>query len=104
MSRAYRVEVEAIGICVRDICKLMQRFMWVELGACEHEEIAFYSGEGCLSGGQSEEEAHDQITKALKAINPQALVKTRWTYVEELPYSEYGDRIDRHQERRRLYT
>ena len=100
MSRSYRVEVEAKGICVRELCKVMSRFMWAEMYSCEHGEIAYFSAEGCLSGGQSEEDAHDQIIKALKSINPKALVKTRWTYLEELPYSEYGDSMETGQEGR----
>lgn len=91
MSRSYRVEVEATGICVQELVKVMARFMWNDDWSTEKNGIAYFSSDGCLSGGQSEEEAHKQIYDELKQLNPQALIKTRWTYLEDLPYSEYGD-------------
>lgn len=94
MSRSYKVEVEARGICVLDVLRVMTGFMWEELYSCEDRGISYFSGEGCLSGGESEEEAHATVSKALKSLQPKALVKTRWTCLEELPYSEYGDDIE----------
>ena len=91
MSRSYRVEVEAKGICIQELIKVMSAFMWEDIWSMEKNGIAYFSSDGCLSGGQSEEEAHKQIYAKLKAINPNALIKTRWTYLEDLPYSEYGD-------------
>jgi hypothetical protein len=38
--------------------------------------------------------AHDEIYDALKKINTEAKIKTQWTYLEDLPYEEYGDEID----------
>ena len=95
MSRAYRVEVYANGISQNDLATLMtKRFGWEEMRLWNHKGILCFTGEGFLSGGQSEEKAHRQIYKALKAINPNALVSTKWTYLEELPHSEYGDDFD----------
>ena len=41
-----------------------------------------------------EEEAHDEIYKALKKINLKAKIKTEWTYMENLPFESYGDNIE----------
>lgn len=95
MSRAYRVEVYLKGILPGQLSKLMtERFGWEEISLSEYRGVVCFAGEGSLYGGQSEEEAHEQIYKALKALNPKALISTRWTYLEELPYSEYGDNFD----------
>lgn len=94
MSRAYRLEVEARGICVQDLARVMKRFMWPETWSAEKNGLSYYSSKGCLSGGQSEQEAHQQISRALKQINPQSMVMTRWLYTEEgAPYSEYGENV-----------
>jgi len=94
MSRAYRVEVEAKGICVHDLAKVLKSFMWPEIWSAEKNGISFYSSKGCLSGGQSEEEAHEQISSALKQINPKSMVMTRWLCIEQgAPYSEYGEDV-----------
>ena len=93
MSRAYKVEVEAKGICVQELVRVMTGFMWADTWATECNGLAYFSGEGCLSGGQSEEEAHAEIYAALKAINPKALICTRWICLEDLPRTEYGDRL-----------
>ena len=53
-----------------------------------------FVGEGSLYGGQSEDEAHEEISKAIKELNPKAKVKTIWTYLEDLPYEEYGDDVE----------
>ena len=95
MSRAYKVEVSAKGISPKELLQLMtKQFGWEEVSLWEYWGIVEFVGEGSLYGGQSEEEAHEEICKALKAINPAALVSTRWTYMEELPYSRYGDDLD----------
>ena len=91
MSRSYRIEVEAKGICVQVLIKVMNRFMWKDMWSAENNDISYFTSNGCLSGGQSEEEAHAQIYARLKAINPDALIKTRWLCLEDRPYSEYGD-------------
>ena len=95
MSRSYRVEVCTTGITFEQLRATMaNRFGWEELDLSEYRGIASFTGEGRLTGGQSEEEAHEEIYKALKAMNAAALISTRWTYLEELPYSIYGDKFD----------
>ena len=94
MSRAYRLEVEAKGICVHELAKVLKSFMWPEIWSVEKNGSAFYSSKGWLSGGQSEEEAHQQMTRALEQINPKGMVKTRWLCIEQgAPYSEYGEDV-----------
>ena len=93
MSRAYKVEVEAKGICAQELIRVMSKLMWVNAWSTESNGLSYFSGAGCLCGGQNEEEVHAQIYAALKAINAQALVCTRWICMEDRPRSEYGDRI-----------
>lgn len=95
MTRKYEVEVYAKGISEDELGKLMtQRFGWEETALSEYRGILCFTGEGWLSGSQTEKQAHEQIYKALKAINPKALISTHWTYLEELPYSRYGDDLN----------
>ena len=95
MSRAYKLEVYVKGITPDDLGKCMkEQLFWEEISISEYKGIACFTGEGWLSGGQAEQEAHEVIYKILKAINPQALISTRWTCMEELPYSDYGDDFD----------
>ena len=95
MSRAYRVEVYVKGISLEQLRNIMRkRFGWEEMSLSDYRGIVCFTGEGSLSGGQSEEEAHEQIYKALKAMNKNAFISTQWTYIEELPYSRYGDDFD----------
>ena len=93
MSRSYRLCVVAVGITeaqLRQVCS--GNFGWEgETSSWENE--TYYEGEGALYGGQSEEEAHDEIYAALKQINPEAKICTRWTYLDDLPYEEYGDAV-----------
>lgn len=95
MSRAYRVEVYVKGIAPDALETLMtKRFGWEEMSLSDYKGVLCFTGEGFLSGGQPEKEAHEQIYVALNAMNPNALVSTKWTYLEELPYSQYGDEFD----------
>jgi hypothetical protein len=54
-------------------------------------KIATFSAEGQLCGGESEDEAHKRIRDAIKKEIGKCKIKTRWTYLEELPYEEYID-------------
>lgn len=95
MSRAYRVEVYTKGIASDALANVMtKRFGWEELSMLDYKGVLCFTGEGFLSGGQPDKEAHEQIYVALNAINPSALISTKWTYLEELPYAQYGDDFD----------
>jgi len=85
--------VEAKGICAQELVRVMTGFLWTDVWSTESHGLAYFSGEGCLSGGQSEAEAHEEIYAALKAINSKTLVCSRWICMEDLPRSEYGDRL-----------
>ena len=62
---------------------------WACPAVC-HDGIIRYEGEGCLCGGQTEEEAHEEIVTEFKKINSEIKVRTCWTYLDELPFEEYG--------------
>lgn len=94
MSRYYRLFVIAVGITeeqLNEVCS--EQFGW-EGETSSWQGQATFDGEGYLCGGKSEYEAHDEIYNALKKLNPKAKIKTQWTYMENLPYEEYGDDID----------
>jgi len=91
MSRYYQLEVRTIGTTEEDLYLVCcDKFGWSE----ESLDDTNFIGEGCLCGGKSEEEAHEEISKAIKEIKPEAKVKTQWTYLEDLPYETYGDDIE----------
>jgi hypothetical protein len=91
MSRYYRIEVKTQGTTKEQLKKVMvNEFGWNE----NYIDKTEFVGEGCLCGGQSEEEAHKEVSKAIKKLNPSAKVKTQWTYLEDLPYTEYGDNLE----------
>ena len=94
MSRYYRLVVIAKGISDQQLLKICsEQFGWYGLSSHWSNE-AYFDGNGSLYGGMSEQEAHSEIYAALKQINPESKIKTQWTYLEELPYEEYGDDID----------
>ena len=94
MSRYYRLVVIAKGISEEQLLKVCsEEFGWEGQTYSWKDEI-FFDGEGSLHGGMSEEEAHNEISVSLKKINPEAKIKTQWTYMENLPYEEYGDDLD----------
>jgi len=95
MSRYYKVVVECKGVSESDLKWLMSGELGWSLDICgSYEGRVYFEGEGYLGGGETEEEAHERITKELKKINSDVKVRTRWTYLEELPYDEYGDLED----------
>jgi len=91
MSRYYELSVEFVGIDLEDVKKVV-------LNECDWEEEDcgedYLTCRGSLYGGQSDEEAHEEISKELKKIKPYCRIKTRWTYLENLPYEEYGDDLE----------
>jgi len=94
MSRYYKMSVTTIGIPKETLEKvLIERFGW-EGRADGRDDRVYFSGEGSLYGGQSEGQAHSEIACMLKTVYPDAKVRSAWTYMEDLPYEEYGDEID----------
>ena len=91
MSRYYELSVEFVGISLDEVKKVViNKFGWEEEDTYEDTLIC----RGSLYGGQSDEEAHEEIYKAIKKIKPFCRIKTTWTYLEELPTEEYGDDLD----------
>ena len=93
MSRSYRITVIALGIPEETLEKVMtERFGW-EGQADSWDDKVYFTGEGALYGGKSEYEAHDEIVGMLKSVYPEAKVCSQWTYLDDLPYEEYGDAV-----------
>jgi len=67
----------------------MEDAMWLTLPPGWHQYEMTVQTKLC--GGQSEQEAHTELSKALKAAFPDARIQTRFTYLEDLPYEEYDD-------------
>lgn len=91
MSRYYELCIDFIGIDLKDVKKVViAEFGWEEKDSSEDYLIC----RGSLYGGMSDEEAHEEIYKAIKEIKPSCRIKTRWTSLEDLPYEEYGDDLE----------
>lgn len=56
-----------------------------------YKKSIIFGGDTTLTGGESEQEAHSRISEAIKKVFPKAKVRTKWTFMEDLPYQEYGD-------------
>lgn len=93
MSRAYDILVECNNVPGEYLNSTMEEFGWEEVDEDENKDYAYFSGTGALCGGKSEEEEHEEISKKIKKDYPKALVRTRLTYLEDLPYEEYGDDV-----------
>lgn len=91
MSRLYKLNVEVKGISEARVYEVLVGDLgWEESDTHEYKDIVYFEGDGSLCGGQSEDEAHEEIVAKLKEVNKDVLVLTRWTYMEDLPYQEYG--------------
>lgn len=86
--------VIATGIDEQQLQKVCGEHLGWEGETSSWKEQATFDGEGYLCGGMSEFQAHEEIYAALKQINADAKIKTQWTYMEDLPYEEYGDEIE----------
>ena len=88
MSRFYQLEVDFENISLEEVKKIVcERFGWREADATFNYLLC----EGSLYGGQTEEDAHEEIYTALKNAKPDCRAKTIWTYLEDLPHNEFGD-------------
>ena len=96
MSRYYAVTIVTKDRRINE--GTLEMFMWQQ-GFGESVESSHFTptfetwtnGKGNLCGGESEEDAHARISAALKEEYPGLLVRTVWTYLEDLPTTEYGD-------------
>jgi hypothetical protein len=94
MSRYYRLCVVAVGITEEQLMQVCSNEFGWDGSTSSWEDQRFFEGEGSLYGGRSEQEAHEEIYAAIQKIKSDAKIKTRWTYLEDLPYEEYGDDIE----------
>ena len=91
MTRYYRVRVETKDLTEVELKTLLFELGWETSNEWEHEGVFSISGEGCLCGGQSEKEAHEEMIKTAKELfKKDVKLKSHWTYLEELPYETYG--------------
>jgi len=93
MSRYYEFSIGITGVEQKDEDDLIA-ILNEELADCDFDfnsGIATFSGNVYLCSGESEEEAHNRISAAIKARFPDAKVGSRWTNLEELPCNEYGE-------------
>ena len=99
MSRLYRmdmqVEKEKISDDEFDTLKRIFKDQWENDKGfkvkVENSEIAIFSSESCLYGGEEESEAHARIRDLIKNEIGNCQVKTRWVYLEDLPSEEFID-------------
>jgi len=92
MSRGYDLTVRVKGLYLDELRKVVcEKLGWDEQDNFETENECLIVCNGRLHGGQSEEEAHEEIKKLILEINAKVLVCTTWTYLEELPNDSYGD-------------
>jgi hypothetical protein len=94
MSRPYKLTVEVIGVSKEQLNKVMSdQFGWEgEVG--RRQGVSIFDGDGNLSGGMREEEAHEKIHVALKKLNPKVRMGTQWTCMENLPCEFYGENLE----------
>ena len=102
MSRMYHLEVYARGISLPDLLKALAEALGLGDGAVIEDykpgmRLVFHHW---LFGRETEEGAHQKIVKALRTGNPRAQVFTRWTCLDKLAYSQYGDAFDESKTRR----
>lgn len=97
MSRFYSMslEVKKKNLTKEEFQKLKEIFNdeWSDEeddGYLNDGGATFY-GENCLCGGETEEEAHSSIRDIIKREIKKCSVSTRWTYLDDLPYTEYED-------------
>lgn len=99
MSRFYRMEMEVsmprTTIAQWRVLGNIFAEQWFRnsmsfLETLSEEGHMTFSSEGSLFS-ESEREAHARIVRAVKAKFPECNVKTRWIYLEELPFTEYRD-------------
>jgi len=92
MSRYYEmiITVSARALGRKDAIEEAARAEW-DFGDCyEGEDSMTLSGDGCLCGGESEDEFAQRITKAIWQTNGQfCSVEVCATYLESLPYETY---------------
>ena len=94
MSRYYRLELKATNIKPKELRTILQDEIISETEEYEYQNIIVFEAQTYLCAGESELEAHNRLSKAIKTKFSQAKVKTRWTYLEDLPYEEQGDELE----------
>ena len=93
MSRSYEMAIEISGIKKerrKNIQKAVQREWNIEVFDFGNRD-AFASGEGNLSGGESEEGFAERVARTIwQANGAYCQVAVKATYLEELPFETYS--------------
>ena len=87
--------VEVRGISeeeLRDV--LVEEYGWDESNLEQLEGKVMFTGYGNLRNVVSEESFHNEIYQSLKLTRPDCKVRTRWTCLEDIPCSVYGDNLE----------
>ena len=92
MSRNYQLEINARYVDEDTLKEVMLEEFGLSDEDITHQldKIVYFSGEITLGGGKSEIDMHKNIEEALKRKNKHARVLTRWTFLDDLPYEEFG--------------
>ena len=93
MSRLYELELITKG-ADPDKVKAVFEKVWGVGDTWVGKTTFHIAGKGSLCAGESEEEAHERIAILIRKVCRGAKVRTRWTYLEELPFDEFGDAFD----------
>ena len=90
MSRLYKITVMVRGITKVEIQTIMEDLDWEEEYSEYYNGIALYEGTGSLYGGRTESSYHTSLEEKFKRINKHAKALTRWVYLDDQPYEEFG--------------
>ena len=89
------MDVEVEGVSEDELREvLVKKYGWDELSLEQLEGKVLFSGNGYIGNAVSEEGFHDEIYQTLKTMRPDCKVITKWTNLEHIPYSVYGDDLD----------
>ena len=92
MSRFYELIVKAKGLNPCNVENLIVSLSDWSLEICSIEkDVVITRAKGYLYAQETEADVHDELCAALKKIKPRAKIGTRWTYLKDMPFSEYGD-------------
>jgi len=99
MSRSYEVQVVIDKKVTKDDVEKFRNVLSAEgldvtFSDCFDDAVRepYVQIEGTVSlvAGESEEQAHRRICKAIKKVRSDCLVKTAWLYLDDLPWEDYG--------------
>jgi len=94
MSRYYKITLETKEASQEEVSKVMvEKLGWRKTDCDIFEDgIVTFGAEGELCGGQSEDEAYEEMKYKFKEIlGRDVKFSIRMYYLEEVPYNDYGE-------------